>query len=310
VSEKFDRAQSTARPARRIEPAVPTVFRSSQEKDWGGLVVQATDEPPNLENWLDPVMSDTSLILVMSGTIHMEPHSVWKGQPIRQGDLFLKPGGSGPYVLSWRALSSEPFQLLHLQLKNDLFARVAEEVVERDPARLEVLGRFGFQDPLLKQIGFAIWQELEQDTPVGRLYVQMAAQMLAVHLLRHYTGLARDTGGIEEPTQKLTLHQVRRVEDFVLAHLSQDLSLDMLAQQIGFSVYHFARVFRQTTGESPHQFVLRLRCEQAQRLLKETAVSLAQIAQECGFANQSHLTQVFKRQFGVTPRTYRQDCQI
>ena len=162
----------------------------------------------------------------------------------------------------------------------------------------------------MRQIGLAIWQELEQDTPGGKLYMQTAAQMLAVHLLRYYTEPAKDRREIEEAIQKLTRHQITRVTDFMLAHLSQDLSLDMLAQQIGFSTYHFARVFRQTTGESPHQFVLRLRSEQAQRLLKETDIPLAQIALECGFANQSHLTLVFKRLFGVTPRAYRLDCQL
>jgi len=310
VSEKSNITQSGSRQARRDEPTVPTVFRSSEGRDWGGLVVRATDEPLNLEGWSDPVVPDTSVLLVMSGAIYMEPHGLWKGQSIHQGDLFLKPGGSGPYELNWRSLSPEPLQMLHLQLNNDMFARVAEEVAGRDPARLELIARSGFQDPLLRQIGLAIWQELEQDTPGGKLYVQTAAQMLAVHLLRHYTEPAGDIREIEEATQKLTRHQIKRVTDFMLAHLSQDLSLDMLAQQIGFSAYHFARLFRQTTGESPHQFVLRLRSEQAQRLLKETNEPLAQIALECGFANQSHLTLVFKRLFGVTPRTYRQDCQI
>jgi AraC family transcriptional regulator len=75
-----------------------------------------------------------------------------------------------------------------------------------------------------------------------------------------------------------------------------------LAQQTGYSPYHFARLFRQTTGESPHHFVLRQRIERAQRLLKETDVPLAHIAVESGFANQSHLTRVFKQHRGLTPR--------
>jgi AraC family transcriptional regulator len=60
--------------------------------------------------------------------------------------------------------------------------------------------------------------------------------------------------------------------DFVQDHLSQDLSLEALAQQIGFSPYHFARLFRQTTGESPHQFVLRQRIERAQRQYHRSAI--------------------------------------
>ena len=91
----------------------------------------------------------------------------------------------------------------------------------------------------------------------------------------------------------------------MLAHLNQDLSLSALAQQIGFSPYHFARLFRQTIGESPHQFVLSQRIEHAQSLLKETGQPLAQIALTCGFANQSHLTQAFRRTLGLTPAEYR-----
>jgi len=98
---------------------------------------------------------------------------------------------------------------------------------------------------------------------------------------------------------------MRRVVDFVQAHLDQDLSLEALAQQTSFSPYYFARLFRQTTGESPHQFVLRQRIERARRLLKETDIPLAHVAIESGFANQSHLTRAFKQQYGLTPRAYR-----
>jgi AraC family transcriptional regulator len=131
--------------------------------------------------------------------------------------------------------------------------------------------------------------------------------MLSIHLLRYYTSVE---GGIKEPSQGLTHQQMKRVIDFVHEHLSQNLSLEALAQQAGFSPYYFARLFRQTTGESPHQFVLRQRIEQAQRLLKERDVPLAHVALESGFANQSHLTQAFKRHLGLTPRAYRQDRSI
>jgi AraC family transcriptional regulator len=83
-----------------------------------------------------------------------------------------------------------------------------------------------------------------------------------------------------------------------------------LAQQIGFSPYHFARLFRRTTGESPHQFVMRQRVEHAQRLLMQRDAPLAAVALACGFANQSHFTQSFKRQIGLTPRAYRQARSI
>jgi AraC family transcriptional regulator len=148
---------------------------------------------------------------------------------------------------------------------------------------------------------------LEERTFAGKLYAQTAAQMLAVHLLRHYSSTV---GIIKEPSPGLTRRQVKRVTDFIVAHLTQDLSLEALAQQTGFSAYHFARLFQQTMGESPHQFVLRQRVERAQRLLKETDIPLALVALESGFANQSHLTRIFKRRLGLTPRAYRQATAI
>ena len=78
---------------------------------------------------------------------------------------------------------------------------------------------------------------------------------------------------------------MNQVIDFILTHLQDTLSVGMLAQQVGLSSYHFTRLFRRTTGESPHQFVLRQRLEAAQHLLRKTNLHLSQIALELGFSN-------------------------
>lgn len=199
------------------------------------------------------------------------------------------------------ALMERAFALMVLRLADERVVLQAEEF------RASLVRRFGFQDPLLTQIGLALWQELEQSAPAGKLYGQAAAQMLAVHLLRHYTALSVE---IQERSQGFTPRQMNHLLDFVLAHLSEDLSLDILAQQVGFSPYHFARLFRQTVGTSPHQFVQLQRIERAKHLLKETNVPLADVALESGFANQSHLTRVFKRYLKLTPRVYHHDRSI
>jgi len=291
-------------------PASPLLYLSSSEAGWEGLAAQAFHEPMELEGWMTTAMPDITLILFAGGAMRLEQRHAngpWKALYLRQGELILRPGTGTSYEMRWKSLSSVPTQTLHLRLSRDLVARTAEEVAGYDPARLSVEEHSGFQDPLLTQIGLALWRELEQRAPAGKLYAQTAAQMLAIHLLRYYTSVG---GAIEEPLQGLTHQQMKRVMDFVQDHLSQELSLEALAQQIGFSPYHFARLFRQTTGESPHQFVLRQRIERAQRLLKERDVSLAHVAVESGFANQSHLTQAFKRHLGLTPRAYRQDRSI
>jgi AraC family transcriptional regulator len=301
-------SQQLSTGSRKDTSASPVLYLSSADAGWEGLVAQAFHEPMELEGWLTPATPDISLILFTGGAMRMERRHAqgpWKGLHIvRQGDLNLRPGEGTSYELRWKCLSSVPTQTLHLRLSKDLFARAAEEVAGYDPTRLSLIEHFGFRDPLLTQIGLALWQELEQRSPAGKLYAQTAAQMLAMHLLRQYTSRG---GAIKEPSQGLTHQQMSRVMDFVQAHLSQDLSLEVLAQQAGFSSYHFARLFRQTTGESPHQWVLHQRIERAQQLLKKSNVPLVHVALESGFANQSHLTQAFKRQLGLTPRAYRQD---
>jgi AraC family transcriptional regulator len=99
---------------------------------------------------------------------------------------------------------------------------------------------------------------------------------------------------------------MKRVNEYILAHLAEPLSLETLAQQIGYSAYHFARLFRETTNITPHQFVLSKRLERAEYLLAETNLPLSQVTLEVGFQSQSHFTQAFKSLFGVTPRHYRQ----
>ncbi len=283
----------------------PLLSLSSEEAGWEDLVVQAFHEPMELEGLMRPATSDITLILFTGGAMHLEqrhPNGPWKALCLHQGDLILRSGT--PYEVHWKSLSSLPTQTLHVRLSKSLLARTAQEVVGYDPACLSVEAHAGFQDPLLMQIGLALWRELEQPAPAGKLYAQTTAQLLAVHLLR-----SSPAGrSIEEPSQGLTHQQMRRVLDFVQAHLDQDLSLEALAQQAGFSPYHFARLFRHTTGESPHQFVLRQRIERAQRLLDARDLSLVHVARVCGFANQSHLTQAFKRHLGLTPRAYRQGC--
>jgi AraC family transcriptional regulator len=282
----------------------PGLYLSSEGAGWQDLVVQAFHEPMELEYWMTPATPTITLILFAGGPMCLEQrhlHDPWKTLSIHQGDLILRPGTS--YEVRWKRGSSVPTHTLHVRLSRDLLARTAQEMAGCDPARLPVEEHVGFQDPLLTQIGLALWRELEQPAPAGDLYAQTAAQLLAVHLLRSYTA---DASVFEEPSGVLTPQQLDRVLDFVQAHLAQDLSLEALAQQAGFSPYHFARLFRHTTGESPHQFVLRQRIERAQRLLAEREMPLACVARACGFADQSHLTQAFKRHLGLTPHAYRQ----
>lgn len=285
----------------------PLLYLSSSQAGWEGLVAEAFLEPTQLHGWRDKPTPNLTLTLFAGGPLHIDAQ--YKDGPratviLHDGEFNLKPGMVTPYdEVGWKSLSWMPTRTLRLRLSNDLLSRTAEELAGYDSTRLSIEWRTGLQDALLKQISLNLWEELEQSAPEGKIYAQTAAQMLTVHILRHY---ASAQIRIKEVSQFLTQRQIKRVTDFVLANLCQDLSLEALAEQAGFSPYHFARLFRRTTGESPHQFVLRQRIEKAQCLLRETNEPLAIVAIKSGFANQSHLTHHFRRWLDLTPKAYRQ----
>jgi AraC family transcriptional regulator len=98
---------------------------------------------------------------------------------------------------------------------------------------------------------------------------------------------------------------LRRVQLFVEANLERPIRLSDLAQRAGLSEFHFARAFKVSMGTTPRSFLENLRIEKAQRLLRETDLSLAQIADETGFGTQSRFTTTFRRATGFTPAAYR-----
>jgi transcriptional regulator GlxA family with amidase domain len=97
----------------------------------------------------------------------------------------------------------------------------------------------------------------------------------------------------------------RRVRQYILAHLAENISNRVLAELVGLSAFHFARAFRQSAGVSPHRFMLQSRVERVKHLLVETELSLSQIAIHTGFADQSHCTRRFRELVGITPSRFR-----
>jgi AraC family transcriptional regulator len=293
--------------ALRNEPAAPP-YLSSAGADWEGLSVEVFHKTRERESWRVPATTDITLVLCVEGAMHTEQRQVqghWEGRNMYAGDFLLHWGGSQPYEIRWWSLSTAPTQTLALHLSRELVNRVAQEVAGADLTSLALVGRASFRDPLLTQIALALWRELEQPTPAGKLYAQIAAQLISVHLVLRFTSSRSLLRAAPSVLQGLTDRQITQVLDFVLTHLNEDLSWERLARQIGFSPCHFARLFRKTMGASLHQVVLHQRIECAQRLLRETDMPLAQVASTCGFAHQSHLTRVFRKHLGITPRAYR-----
>jgi len=98
---------------------------------------------------------------------------------------------------------------------------------------------------------------------------------------------------------------LRRVREYIDAHLDAEIQVKTLAEIAGFSVYHFARAFKQSMGVPPHRFVVERRLTRAAELIRDTDRSLSEIALEVGCSDQSHFTTLFRRFFGETPSVFR-----
>jgi len=105
--------------------------------------------------------------------------------------------------------------------------------------------------------------------------------------------------------QGLAPWQVRRVLAYMDANLDGSIKNKDLAAIARLSVFHFNVAFRNSTGDSPHEYIIRRRMERAQGLMLSTEMSLSEIAGECGLADQAHLTRLFRRVVGESPAAWR-----
>lgn len=171
-----------------------------------------------------------------------------------------------------------------------------------DVENFELKPQFATLDPLVYQIVQALKSELEFGGVGGHLMVESLTTSLFIHLLRCYStrklNIAECTGGLSKA-------QVRQVMAFIEAHLEQDLSLDAIANLVQLSPHYFASLFKQSVGQSSHQYILQSRIERSKQLLKQADLTIAQVTQCIGFQNQSHFTTAFRRMVGCTPKAYR-----
>lgn len=162
--------------------------------------------------------------------------------------------------------------------------------------------KLNFQDAGLRMLMSLLVTESEAGGPFGRLYADSLVHALASKFVQ--------LGGAIRPPDKpiksgLPGHLLRRVLERMNSEFSTDLRLTTLAAESGYSRAHFLRMFRAAKGQTPHQYLLSLRLENAVRLMKERSTPLIDVAVACGFSSHTHFTKVFRSKFGVLPSQFR-----
>jgi AraC family transcriptional regulator len=212
-----------------------------------------------------------------------------------RGSVCVIPSGQ-----SFSATLESASEHLAIYLEPLLVLRAADG--SRTTGVVEVVERCSPSDPVISSVGLALLAELESEGLSGRLYAESLANVLAVHLLRHYTASGESA---QKFTGGLSGGKLRRVMAFIADDYESDVSLADLAGVAGMSTFHFAREFKRATGTTPHQYLIKFRVERAKALLSGSEMPLVEVSSRSGFSHQSHFTRLFHRLTGTTPQSYR-----
>jgi AraC family transcriptional regulator len=193
-----------------------------------------------------------------------------------------------------------PFDCLQFYVPEIVFDELAAS--HGAPAISELALQSDVVDRVIQQLGAALLPSLGAPGPAGRQFFDHIA--LAI-----YSHLASAHGQRSErkapPAGGLTAAQERQAKALLSADLTQEPSIARVSMACGLPPGRFVRAFRQATGMPPHRWLRQFRVERAKELLFGSRLSLAQIAYDCGFADQSHFNRVFTGAIGITPGAWR-----
>ncbi|CNE40190.1 helix-turn-helix domain-containing protein [Yersinia nurmii] len=205
---------------------------------------------------------------------------------------------------SWDVRTNLSF--VHLYCTDDHLRSLAEQIWDRSPAQLQVDERVFADDMQITLLYRQFLLNCDWQDRANQLTLSSASTLLLTHMLRHYTQLQ---WALPQVKGGLAPSVLKRVQEYIESQLSQPLLLADLARLAELSEFHFARMFKQSTGLAPHQYVMKVRLERAASLLRHGALPLTEIALACGFSSASHFSHRFKSAFGYTASALRQESR-
>ena len=280
------------------------VLMSSAGRRWRGISAELRfhpigEIPPYVASFtqVSILIRGTTVVTRRSGEIRQRT----VGTP---GTIGLSPLGVSE---DFTYVAKDVEEMLHIFLSPGLFVALAKHT-SRDFTAASVRYDAGFYDPLIEHIAAAIIVELRRETSCGDLLVETLADALAVRLLNSYSSLSVDPFREPHGTNGLDERRLQRAVDYIHANLTKEITVEELAAAASLSRFHFSRMFKAVTGQSPHRFIGRLRLELSKTLLMQGR-SIADVAHDCGFSSELNFVRSFRRVTGVTPGRYRANAR-
>ena len=249
--------------------AAGEVLADSASLHWNGLFVRRYRCPRVADRFLVPATPEPLISCGLAGSaefLERDIGGVWLTRQIGPGHIFVTRSKT-PYEVRFSSRPGEELEIIQVHIAVDQFLAALEAVYPGKADQVEVLDFFGC-DEALAHLCFVCAEMLSARTP----------------------GKSR---------------RIVALTQFFAAYLAEEMRVERLAELVELSPFHFSRVFKESTGTSPLQFVVRERITRAQQLIRETSRSLIEIALDVGYASPSHFAQVFRRVVGVTPTEFR-----
>lgn len=272
-----------------------TSILSSHGTEWEGIHVEYHRQPPNEspEHYLQQHSIGIIFSSAIGGVALNGKH--YGSQSCQSGEMFIAAAGT-----DFQSYAVEEHEFMAIALEPTDFDNTVGESTNSNA--IEIIPHWKISDPLIFGIAWALKTELESGGLNGTLYVDALKNALSMHILHRYCAQKpnrRDFEGGLEPGK------LQIVINYINDYLNRDLHIAELANLVQISPYYFSRLFKQSIGVTPHQYVTQCRIEKAKELLKKPDLSITYISQQVGFNDQSHFSKTFCKIVGLTPKKYR-----
>ncbi len=195
-------------------------------------------------------------------------------------------------------------EFLHVFICPDLMQAILAEITGSADHDISFTHVFMVQDNAIRDLLLSIMKTLSEPANQSTIKINYLQQALCATLITHYASISRKQSE-GQAFQPLTSSQINAIDLYLENHIGREVLVDELAELCGLGKTTFHARFKQAMGMTPYHYVIRYRAKKVRDLLMTTDMPLAKIAVDCGFANQAHLTSVFKRFFGKTPKAYK-----
>lgn len=274
----------------------------SGAQSWDGLRLRGY-RYENLDVPIPPIQ-DYMIVVYRDGQTPMNRRcsGPWKSESVHPGVVSILTQAEKSH---WHW--TEAVEVLHIYISPTKLAQIASDATDKQVEHVKLRDVLRADDQVLRYIAETLFNEAKSSALGGQILVESITNQICIHILRNYASEFRIK---LNPSRGLSRVQMKKIESYIENHISEKISLADLAEIANSSVYYFIRQFQISYGCSPHAYLMQRRLSRAKEMISRVNEPLKRVAASCGFADQSHMTRLFKRTYKVTPGVFRNCSRI